>query len=78
MRVCFVDQEPFLAEGLSVRGPALCLPFFATAASHVEEDLPEAVAEAGFAGPVLEPIGRAPRAPAFVARRLSAPALAPS
>ena len=71
VRVCFVDQAPFLAEGLAVEGPALCLPFFATSASHVEEDLPAAVAEAGFTGPVLEPIGRSAGAPAFVARRLA-------
>jgi sirohydrochlorin ferrochelatase len=76
IRVCFVDQAPFLAEGLSVHGPAICLPFFATAASHVEADLPEAVAAAGFAGRVLEPIGRSLGTPAFVARRLSA--LAPA
>jgi sirohydrochlorin cobaltochelatase len=77
VRVCFVDQPPFLAEGLSVRGPAICLPFFATAASHVEEDLPEAVAAAGFRGRVLEPIGRSARTPAFVARSLAALAPAP-
>jgi sirohydrochlorin cobaltochelatase len=77
VRVCFVDQPPFLAEGLSVRGPAICLPFFATAAGHVEEDLPKAVAAAGFAGTVLEPIGRSPRTPAFVARRLAALVPAP-
>lgn len=70
-RVCYVDQAPFLAEGLAVTGPALCLPFFATAASHVEEDLPAAVAEANFAGAVLEPIGRSRGTPAFVARSLT-------
>ncbi len=74
VRVCFVDQPPFLAEGLSVKGPAICLPFFATAASHVEEDLPEAVTATGFDGTVLEPIGRSARAPAFVARSLAMPA----
>lgn len=72
IRVCFVDQPPFLAEGLSVRGPSICLPFFATAASHVEADLPEAVVAAGFAGTVLEPIGRSARTPAFVAASLAA------
>jgi sirohydrochlorin ferrochelatase len=72
VRVCFVDQAPFLAQGLSVTGPSICLPFFATAASHVEADLPEAVRQAGFAGTVLEPVGRAPGAPALVARSLAA------
>jgi sirohydrochlorin ferrochelatase len=77
VRVCFIDEPPFLAEGLSVDGPAICLPFFATAASHVEVDLPEAAAAAGFAGTVLEPIGRAAKTPAFVARSLAARAPAP-
>lgn len=70
-RVCFVDEPPFLAEGLRVAGPALCLPFFATAASHVLEDLPQAVAEAGFAGPVLEPVGQADEVPLLIARSLA-------
>jgi sirohydrochlorin ferrochelatase len=53
----FVDQAPFLADALRIDGPAICLPFFATRASHVLEDLPEALNAAGFAGPVLAPIG---------------------
>jgi sirohydrochlorin ferrochelatase len=72
VRTCFVDEPPFLAEGLSVDGPAICLPFFATAAGHVTGDLPEAVAEARFAGPVLPPIGCDPRAPDLIAAALSA------
>lgn len=71
-RVCFVDEPPFLAEGLSVDGPAICLPFFATAASHVLEDLPEAVEQARFTGPVLEPVGQADGVPALIARGLTA------
>lgn len=63
----FVDEAPGLAEALCVPGPALCLPFFATRASHVLEDLPEAVAAAGFAGPVLPPIGMDPEIPALIA-----------
>lgn len=72
VRTCFVDEPPFLVEGLSVDGPAICLPFFATAAGHVTGDLPEAVAEAGFAGPVLTPIGCDPRAADLIAAALSA------
>lgn len=72
VRACFVDEPPFLAEGLSVTGPAICLPFFATAAGHVTGDLPEAVAEAAFAGPVLPPIGCDPRAADLIAAALAA------
>jgi sirohydrochlorin ferrochelatase len=72
MRACFVDEAPFLVEGLSVDGPALCLPFFATAAGHVTGDLPEAVAEAGFTGPVLPPIGCDARVADLIAAALTA------
>jgi sirohydrochlorin ferrochelatase len=72
VRTCFVDEPPFLVEGLTVDGPAICLPFFATAAGHVTGDLPDAVAEAGFPGPVLPPIGCDPRAAGLVAAALSA------
>jgi sirohydrochlorin ferrochelatase len=63
----FVDQPPHLAEALSLDGPAICLPFFATRASHVIVDLPEAVAAAGFDGPVLGPIGLDPAIPGLIA-----------
>jgi sirohydrochlorin ferrochelatase len=56
----FVDEAPLLADALRAEGPALCLPFFAARAGHVTGDLPEAVAEAGFRGPVLGPIGADP------------------
>ena len=63
----FVDQPPSLVDALRVDGPAVCLLFFATRASHVLEDLPAAVAEAGFAGPVLPPIGLDPGLPQMIA-----------
>ncbi len=70
-RACFVDEEPYLAEGLRIADPAICLPFFATAAGHATGDLPEAVAEAGFAGPVLAPVGCDPRAAGLIAAALA-------
>ncbi len=67
----FVEQEPFLADAARVEGPALCLPFFALSADHVTGDLPEALAQAGFRGPLLPPIGAAPEVPALIAAALS-------
>lgn len=73
MRTAFIDQAPQIAA--SARGlpvPALCLPLFAAAGGHVEEDLPAALAEAGFTGRILAPLGLAPDAPDLVAGALLA------
>lgn len=55
VRVGFVEEAPFLAEAARDLGQAICLPFFALPAGHVMEDIPEALAEARFDGPVLPP-----------------------
>lgn len=72
VQTAFIDQEPRLADW---QGPvarhALCLPFFAAAGGHVEEDLPAALAEAGFPGPILPPLGISAHAPALVAASLA-------
>jgi len=57
VRVGFVDEAPYLADAARLNGPALCLPFFAGRAGHVDVDLPQALAEAAFPGPILEPLG---------------------
>lgn len=67
----FIEQAPFLADAARIKGAALCLPFFATAAAHVTRDIPEAMAEAAMTGPVTPPVGLAPEVPALIARRLS-------
>lgn len=67
----FVDQAPYLAEAARLDGPAFCLPYFALSAGHVEADLPEALAEAGFPGPMLEPVGTDPQVPAIIAAALA-------
>ncbi|MDM7255958.1 MAG: CbiX/SirB N-terminal domain-containing protein [Paracoccus sp. (in: a-proteobacteria)] len=68
----FVEQAPYLADAAQVDGPALCLPFFALTADHVTQDIPEALAQAGFSGPLLPPIGAAPEVPALIAAALEA------
>lgn len=72
VRVGYVDETPGLAEAAMVTGPALVLPFFAARAGHVLMDVPEALDEAGFSGPVLDPIGIWPSIPQLIADRAAA------
>jgi len=67
----FVEEQPFLADAARDLGPAICLPFFALRAGHVEDDVPGALAEAGFGGPLLPAIGEHPEVPALIAAALS-------
>lgn len=66
----FIDQTPRLAEVSGFGPEAVCLPFFAAEGEHVTDDLPEALAEAGFAGRVLPPLGRDARVPGLIAAAL--------
>ncbi len=68
----FIDEAPFLAQAARIDGPAICLPFFAGRAGHVENDIPQALAAAGFDGPLLEAIGRHDGVAAIVAAALAA------
>lgn len=70
VRTGFVDEAPYLAEAARVMAPAFCLPFFAGRAGHVENDLPEALAQAQFPGPMLDPIGTDPAVPDIIASAL--------
>lgn len=66
----FVEEAPFLADAARGLGPGICLPFFALRAGHVLTDLPEALAEAGFQGPLLPAVGEHPAAAALIARAI--------
>lgn len=68
VRAGFIDQEPQLST-LTGFG-AVCLPFFAADGGHVGEDIPAALAAAGFTGRILPPVGLDPRAPAIIAEAL--------
>ncbi|MBT8455392.1 MAG: cobalamin biosynthesis protein CbiX [Alphaproteobacteria bacterium] len=68
VRVGYVDEAPALAEAATVKGPAIVLPFFAARAGHVLMDVPDALDEAGFEGPVLEPIGTWAGIPRLIAQ----------
>ena len=70
VEVGFIDQAPQLST-LTGFGPgAVCLPFFAAAGGHVEDDLPRALAEAGFRGRILPPVGADGRVPGLIASAL--------
>ena len=68
----FVEQEPFIADAARGLDRAVSLPFFALRAEHVLDDLPEALDQAGFTGPRLDPIGLAPQVPALIAASIRA------
>ena len=67
----FIDQDPQIATVAKTFGPgALCLPFFAARGGHVIDDLPEALADAGFTGRLLDPVGLDSRVPGLIAAAL--------
>ena len=57
LRAGFVEEPPFLEDVAREMGRGICLPFFALRAGHVVQDVPEALAAAGFQGVLLPPIG---------------------
>lgn len=67
----FIDQTPKLSEATGFGPQALCLPFFAARGGHVIDDLPAALAEAGFEGRVLPTLGLDPRVPGLIATALA-------
>ncbi|WP_323038425.1 sirohydrochlorin chelatase [Gemmobacter sp.] len=69
--VGFVEEPPFLTDTARIDGPAICLPFFALRAGHVAGDVPDALDQAGFSGPLLRAIGEHPMAAALIAAALA-------
>lgn len=67
----FVEQAPDLDDAARDLGPALCLPFFSLQAGHVLDDVPLALEAAGFAGPLLPPIGLHSSVPGLIAMALA-------
>ncbi|MBE9638966.1 CbiX/SirB N-terminal domain-containing protein [Salipiger mangrovisoli] len=52
-RAGYVEEPPFLHESARGLTQAICLPQFALNAGHMLEDVPGALQQAGFSGPVL-------------------------
>lgn len=72
----FLEQDPHLSEVAKNRGPkTLALPFFATPAGHVMEDVPQALDAAGFKGVRLPCIGQAWFIPDLIAHSLKCAAI---
>jgi sirohydrochlorin ferrochelatase len=63
----FIDQEPRLADLQGFGADAVCLPFFAAEGGHVVQDIPAALAEAGFQGRLLPALGLDARVPGIIA-----------
>jgi len=72
VRAAFIDQDPRLADLPPLGSRAVCLPFFAAAGGHVTEDVPLALATAGFKGRLLPALGLDPRLPAIIAAAIAA------
>ncbi|GAB1364693.1 CbiX/SirB N-terminal domain-containing protein [Rhodobacter sp.] len=68
----FIEQAPRLEDAVGHGPDSACLPFFAMAGQHVEEDLPRALAKAGFEGRILPAVGLDPRVPVLIAEALRA------
>jgi sirohydrochlorin ferrochelatase len=68
----FIDQPPRLADLRSQGAGAICLPFFAASGGHVTQDIPAALAQAGFAGRLLPALGLDARLPALIAAAVKA------
>jgi sirohydrochlorin ferrochelatase len=67
----FVEEAPFITDVARGLAPAICLPFFALRAGHVADDVPDALAEAGFRGPLLPAIGEHQAVPRIIAAALA-------
>jgi sirohydrochlorin ferrochelatase len=72
VEAAFIDQSPQLATMTGFGPGAVCLPFFAAAGGHVTDDIPAALAAAGFRGRILPPVGLDARVPALIAAEIAA------
>ncbi|MFM2391333.1 MAG: hypothetical protein RLZZ437_2888 [Pseudomonadota bacterium] len=68
----FIDQAPRLADLPPMGTNAICLPYFAADGGHVQQDIPQALAAAGFGGRILPALGTDPRVPLMIAQTLHA------
>lgn len=71
VRTGFIEEEPELAViARNAGAKAICLPLFVARWGHVLTDIPRALSEAGFRGPMLAPIGLRPEVPGIIAGAL--------
>lgn len=67
----FIDQEPRLASLTGFGAGSVCLPFFAAEGGHVGDDIPAALALAGFQGRILPAAGLDPLVPQIIAAAIT-------
>jgi sirohydrochlorin cobaltochelatase len=68
----YVDEAPGIEEAARGARSGLCLPFFVASNGHVRNDVPEALAAAGYTGRLLPPIGASSAVPAMIAAAFAA------
>lgn len=67
IHVALIEEPPFLGDVAALHPDAVCLPFFALRAGHVESDIPEALEQARFAGRLLAAVGERPEVAKLIA-----------
>lgn len=72
VEAAFIDQDPQLSSMTGFGNDAVCLPYFAAAGGHVTDDIPAALAKAGFRGRILPPVGLDARVPGLIAQAIIA------
>jgi sirohydrochlorin ferrochelatase len=73
IRTGFIEEPPHLAEVAAGAGAqAICLPLFVARWGHVIDDIPAALARAGFTGILLDPLGTMAEVPALLAEAIRA------
>jgi sirohydrochlorin ferrochelatase len=70
VQAAFIDQSPRIADLSGFGEGALCLPYFAADGGHVQDDIPQALQNAGFRGRLLPPVGTDLRVTVLVAQTL--------
>lgn len=69
----FIEETPFITDAAAnLPAQTICLPLFASRAEHVTDDLPKALAAAGFVGLTLPPVGMAAQVPEMIANSIRA------
>ena len=76
--VGFIEEQPFLTDAAQGRQDTICLPLFTLSAGHVLNDVPGALADAEFNGPVLPHLGAHPAVSGMIAAALERHAVTPT
>ena len=72
IEVGFIEQDPSLGDvAATMAVQTICLPFFAMPGEHVRLDIPAALKQGGFSGPVLPPVSQLDGAAKIISNALS-------